>query len=238
MKKSIFFFAAFFSAALISCASTKISDNDAYVFSEENGDILYTFEASDEDSINDTMAVRIPPKGAGSFGYENEAYPGALYLDGQNNWIILDKKILDGDGFTLSIDVNPERWEFWQRIYDIGNGGDCDMWLGLDQTTKALRFSCGDVTCLAPLPETGKWTTVTTVFGKGRTYLYINGKLSQSVICSLTTARLKETVKGLYIGKSNWNDPLFKGAVDNLFISGKALSEKEVAGLSKTIPKH
>lgn len=237
MKKISLLFISAAVAAGFSCSSTgNAKSSGAYTFIKEGSEILYTFDNVESNQIKDVSQAGLTAvySGGAASAQENskEKY---LYLDGEGAHLTLDKSILDGEGFTLSIKINPERWEYWQRVFDIGNGGDCDVWLGKDKATKALRFSCADISCFAKLPETGKWTVITVTFGDGDARIYVDGNLSQSVECSLTTERLKSGVKGLYIGRSNWNDPYFKGMIDDLFISGRVLSESEIKKLASGI---
>lgn len=159
----------------------------------------------------------------------------SLLFDGQDDFIELDKSILDAKGLTFSLDIKPESWSYWQRIFDFGNGADCDVWLGYDQATKALRLAAGSASVLAPLPKVDEWTCVTVTFAEDNAALYINGKLSQKLSIGVSPEKVLQTVKGVYIGKSNWNDPMFKGMMDNIFICKRVLSEKEVLTLSKGI---
>lgn len=78
------------------------------------------------------------------------------------------------------------------RVFDIGDGSQCDVWCGMDFNTKMLRMdvfgAAGNVTILSPLPPTGQWTHIAATFGNGSAALYVNGKLAQKLPCPVKTA--------------------------------------------------
>ena len=220
LKSIVVLSAAVVMAGLPVFAKSKTAKKFA-VNSEKSLEVFLTF---DEETESYT-AKGNPVTGD---GFEGKG----LVFDGSDDYLELDKKILEGDGLTFSVNIKPESWAYWERIFDFGNGSDCDVWLGLDQATKALRLAAGSATVLAPLPETGKWTTVTVTFGEKNAAIYIDGKLSQKLSKGVSPKKVLATVKGIYVGKSNWNDPLYRGTMDNIFVASRILSAEEVQAVA------
>jgi len=63
----------------------------------------------------------------------------------------------------------------------------------------------------------------------------VNGNLIQQVPC---TNKLSGFVHGqAYVGRSNWGaDPLFTGAVDDIYVSAACASGKQIKAIMKGLP--
>lgn len=235
-------------ACFISCESTKVEGSNkksGYTIKEGDGVVAYfTF---DEDEIENDIVI--DHSGLGNDADTNsldeaelvEGYIGnALFFNGEDQYLSVTDELLSGEGFTISMWVNPTGWKDWQRIFDIGDGNVCDCWAGMDFETKQLRFdvfgSRGAIQTRAPLPKVGEWTHVAVTLGNGTASLYVNGKTVQSGPCAVSPEDIYDTVNGIYIGRSNWAaDPLFFGAIDEILLAKRAFSSKEVASLFKGI---
>lgn len=104
-------------------------------------------------------------------------------------------------------------------MIDMGNGTD-----GL-----SFEISDGSVktTLVSNTSKVNEWVRVTVTIKDGTAKLYINGALVDSASTSLTPASLASNFN--YIGKSGVKgEPLFKGVVDEIYISAKALSAQEI----------
>ncbi len=163
-----------------------------------------------------------------------------LTLDGINSYIRYPKGILDNsDELTFSIaynwtgstsSVNQKLMYFANKensvskptaymMIDMGNGSD-----GL-----SFEISDGNVktTLVSDTSKTNEWVRVTVTIKDGTARLYINGALVDSASTSITPASISSNYN--YIGKSGIKgEPLFKGVVDEIYISHKALTAQEI----------
>lgn len=241
MKKIIgILSAAACAAILMSCASTGGAKKASGPYTIKAGDGVvgyYNFEECEDDTMPDVSGNGMDIFSNGLDGLEIvEGYNGgsAMYFNGEDEYISLDSMVIEGEGCTLAMWVNPTSWKDWARVFDIGNCVE-DAWCGMDWNTKMLRMdligAAGNCSILSPLPVTNKWTHIAAVFGDGKAALYVNGKLAQKLTCPVTTANLAASVNGVYIGRSNWADPLYCGAMDDLLVANRAFSDEEIAAV-------
>ena len=225
---------------------TFAKDGSKFIIDEDSGIVgYYTFEEDIDDSMEvvDHSGNDIAVYTSALDGSEmDEGYQGkGLYFNGDDEYITLDPSCLDGDGFTFCAWINPESWRVWARVLDIGNQKE-DLWIGMDWATGKLRMDVvgsaargGGITLLAPLPPVDEWTHVAASIGKGAAKLYINGKLVQRLPCPVKPEHLAQSVQGIYVGASNWSDPLFRGVMDNVLVANRVLSGKEVAAIYRGV---
>lgn len=163
-----------------------------------------------------------------------------LTLDGINSYIRYPIGILDNaDEFTFSIaykwagntsSVNQKLMYFANKessiskptsymLIDMGNGSD-----GL-----SFEISDGNVktTLISDTVKTNEWVRVTVTIKDGTARLYINGALVDSASTSLSPSSVMPNHN--YIGRSGVKgEPLFKGVVDEIYISPTALSATDI----------
>jgi len=171
-------------------------------------------------------------------GYEGQG----LVFNGTDEFVMLDKSLLSGKGFTFCAWICPQEWRAWMRVLDIGNQIE-DLWIGMDGETGKLRMDVvgqklgkNGVKVLAPLPEAEEWTHIAATIDGKAAKLYVNGKLMQRIPCPITPAMLQKNVQGLFVGASNWgSDPLFNGIMDNVFVADRALSASEISSIFKGV---
>lgn len=233
-------FAAF---AMIGCASTGNANEPAgakYVLSEEDDVIaIYNFEEPvDEGDVPDASGNDNLGYTGGDGTYVEGKYGQAMVFNGSDGYIMIDEDAIDYDELTVAAWVKPDSWKDWARIFDFGDGGTTDAWLGFGADVRQLRFDVFSgpktVTLLAPVPVPGKWTHVAATWGNGKASLYVNGRLVQQLPLSLKASELIR--KGVFIGRSNWAaDPLFVGAMDDVFVAGKVFDRKEIKALMSGI---
>lgn len=236
--------AALLTAALTTLAFAK--GDSKFVIDENSGVVgFYTFEEDIDDSMEivDHSGNDISVYTSALDGSElDEGHDGrGLYFNGEDEYITLDPTVLDGDGFTFCAWVNPESWRVWSRVLDIGNQKE-DLWIGMDWETGKLRMdvlgaaaTAGSVTLFAPLPPIDEWTHIAASIGKGAAKLYINGKLVQRLPCPIKPSQLGANVQGIYVGASNWSDPLFHGVMDDVLVANRVLSGSEVAAVYRGV---
>jgi len=158
----------------------------------------------------------------------------AAFFDGNSTYLQLPGNITsDLQDFTISAWVRFDNPATWQRVFDFGFNTTKYMFLGLSSVSN-IRFamtvngnSNEEILNGTSLITSGKWNYFTvTQFGNIRT-LYCNGVLVDSANVSLSTADLGLTPYN-YIGKSQFNDPYFKGAIDEFKILNKASTQEEI----------
>ena len=163
----------------------------------------------------------------------------ALYFNGENEYIQVDPAALSGKGFTFAAWIKADQWTTWARIFDFGDQ-HTDVFFGVDGRTAGtlvLREESSAIQINAPLPRLKEWTHVATTFGNGKFAIYINGKIAAQGACPVTPSQVADTASGLYIGRSNWSDPFFKGAMDEVVLADKVLSSKEIKELYTPLSK-
>jgi len=135
----------------------------------------------------------------------------------------------------------------WQRIFDLGTNTTKYLFTtpynnsGLLQTSVTTGGGGAEtqVRGYAPLPA-DQWRTVTITLDTtaGRLTTYLDGV---AVSAAETTIKARDlldssaTAAG-YIGKSFYQDPLFKGAIDDFTVWHSALSPEQVAGTIGNMP--
>lgn len=242
MKKSFGgIFAAVAAVALLAgCASTGGASKKATPFTITDGSGVVGYYTFDED-VADNLVTDHSGSGLDA---ETAALDGsvvvegkigkALSFNGTDEYISIDPELLEGDGVTLAMWLKPTAWKDWARVFDIGDTKE-DAWCGMDFNTKMLRFDVigakGSISVLAPIPAPGAWTHVAATFGNGKATLYVNGKVTQEIPCANTIADLKTNVQGIFVGRSNWADPLYNGLVDDLLVAKRVFSADEIAAV-------
>src|ERR1039457_6486513 len=176
---------------------------------------------------------------------------GAVVLDGASGYVNLPNNIVTGyTAVTIETWVTDNGSGNWARIYDFGNssGGE-DFPLGSGTSGIQYMFltsrsgsgtlfgnyntpsaSQGVEWSGTPLPTGVRQHVVWASDGTAQTaWLYVNGVLvASNPGMTLTPAALGPTVND-WIGRSQWNDPLFKGSISDFRIYNGALSPLQVA---------
>ena len=127
----------------------------------------------------------------------------------------------------------------WQRIFDFGSGTQTNMFLTpRTGTAGALRFAIkvndsaeSQLNSPATLPS--GWQHVAVVFNSTdmTIQLYINGALIDEGPTEFVPADLGDTTQN-WLGKSQWPDALYTGAMDEFRIYNQALSQEEILYLA------
>jgi len=163
-----------------------------------------------------------------------------LSLDGISSYIRYPKKILDSaTELTISIAYNwaGSTSSSTQKLFDFSKKDSSvskpSSYLRLDigNGTDGLKFELNDgsssVSLSADVNKVGEWVRLTVTLGNGSAKLYVNGALVDSVSTEIMPSDICPNYN--YIGKSGIKgDPLFKGVVDEIYISPIALSSQEI----------
>lgn len=230
------------SLVLAGCGSSGGAGSTPFTLTEDSGVVGYfTFDEDIEanEVVDHSPAAMNVYTGSLDDSVTVEGKNGnGLLFNGDDEYITLESTMLEGDGFTIAMWVNPTEWKDWARVFDIGDTKE-DAWCGMDFESKMLRFDVfgakGAIKVLAPLPQVGKWTHIAATLGGGNAALYVNGKLSQKLPCAVTPADILANVQGIYVGRSNWADPLFNGVMDDVLVADRVFSASEIARLAAGI---
>jgi len=146
---------------------------------------------------------------------------------------------LTGD-WTISTWIKPAALTNWSRVFDFGTGQSVNMFLTLNADGAGPRFAitnngAGGERQLTyggqnfPLNE---WSNVVVTVSGTQGRMYLNG----TVVATNDNMTVKPSQLGAtnrnYLGKSQYNDPAYDGAIDDFAIYDRALSASEVEALA------
>lgn len=164
----------------------------------------------------------------------------ALVFDGAETYVVLDKAILEGKAWTFAAWVNADAWPRWARIFDFGDGATADMWFGFSGAEAVMRADIfapqGSVIVLGPSIPSNEWVHLAITVDGQKMTMYVNGKQAAFGYTKLSPSVV--VPNGLYIGASNWPDPLFVGKMDEILIADVAYTEAQIRAIMKGIPLH
>ncbi|MBQ7014913.1 MAG: hypothetical protein IJN12_02190 [Clostridia bacterium] len=163
-----------------------------------------------------------------------------LALDGMSSYIRYPLGILDNaDEFTISIaynwagstsGINHRLFDFSRKESSV-SAPTAYMYLDMGNGSEGLKFVISDGTSELVLTSeensTNKWIRVSVTIKNGIARLYIDGAEVASGNTSITPSMIKPNYN--YIGKSGVKGgALFKGTVDEIYISDTALTAVEL----------
>lgn len=140
---------------------------------------------------------------------------------------------------TFAAWVRPAAAANWARIFDFGNDTRTYAFLaqrdgaGLPRFAITRNFAGGEQTIVgaAPLPV-NEWSHVAVTLDGRTGTLYVNGKQAgQNTALTLTPALLG-SIANVWLGRSQYNDPTFAGAYQDVNIWQSALTAAQVAELA------
>ncbi|HTN19723.1 MAG TPA: LamG-like jellyroll fold domain-containing protein [Pelobium sp.] len=168
-------------------------------------------------------------------------YSQSLKLDGTANaYAMLPTGVVSTlTDFTISTWVRMDVKTNWMRVFDFGTGTSKYMFLSIQAgSANVMRYAIKNggseqvVSYTYTLPL-NTWTHFAITQAGSTCTLYING----TAVASNTGVTIKPSTIGStnlnYLGKSQWNDPLFKGSIDEFKIYSRALSATEIAETAK-----
>lgn len=163
-----------------------------------------------------------------------------LALDGMSSYIRYPIGILNSaTELTVSIEYNwaGQTNSSTQHLFDFSKKDSSvakptaymylDMGSGSDGLSLVMNNGGEDYVLKTDYTGTNKWVRVTVTLKNGAVKLYIDGAEIASGSTQITPAAIQPNF--IYIGKSGVKgDPLFKGTVDEIYISDTALTAAEI----------
>lgn len=186
---------------------------------------------TDSASTNHGTAFGTPAFVAGKIG-------SAIDLDGVDDYIQLPAGAAMAKDITVATWVNWDGGGNWQRIFDFGSGVFQNIFLTPRSGSSTMRVVFKDSVNgtdtehqinTAVLP-TGQWIHLAVVLKGEYATLYRNGIAVGSVF-NVPMNPIDFTGTQNYVGKSQYNDPLFNGRVDDFRVYNHALSGAAVWNL-------
>ncbi len=168
---------------------------------------------------------------------------GAMKLNGTaTSYATLNPGLLTGlNDFTISTWVKMDALSNWMRIFDFGAGTSKYMFLtpqvnvssGKSTVRYTIKNGSGEQSVSYPFSfPLNTWTHFAISQSGDTAKLYINGALVAANAVLIKPSDLGITNQN-YLGKSQYNDPLLKGSIDEFKIFNRAFSEAEVLDAMK-----
>lgn len=195
-------------------------------------------------AVQDAITALASGQGASAspIGRVTGRYGQALQLGGTSGaqYVQLPAAVLTGlTSFTVATWINrtTTTGQNWARVFDFGSGTSAYMFLTVSAGGGGARFAIStggsgaeqQITATSALP-TG-WTHVAVTLSGGIGTLYVNGTaVAVNNAIKLTPANLTGA-NNLWIGRSQYGDPLLQADVDEFQIYDHALSQAQIQSL-------
>jgi hypothetical protein len=189
----------------------------------------YSFNGDAQDTTgyaNDAMQIGGPT-------FTNAPSP-VLNLNGTSAYLRLPQRLGDSTDFTFGGWVKWDGGGDWQRIFDFGEDTGNYMFLtpkGGSNLRFAIKDGGGEQQLNAPALTVGQWTHVAVTISGNTGKLFVNGVLADTNT-TMTINPVDLGTKRNYIGKSQFNDPYFKGQLDELRFYDFSITEAQVAAMT------
>ncbi|MGW2521402.1 LamG-like jellyroll fold domain-containing protein [Streptomyces sp. NPDC001617] len=167
---------------------------------------------------------------------------GAVALDGADGHVALAEDLLAGaSAYSVATWVRLEgQPAYWSRVFDFGTGVTANMFLTPRSDSGTLRFAItaggggAEQRIDADPLATDRWVHVALTYGGGTAVLYVDGReAGRNAGVTVEPRYFGNHIRAAYIGKSQYDDPYLKGAVDDFRVYGRTLTAAEVAGLAQ-----
>lgn len=193
----------------------------------------YDFQGSGNDSAGSRHATI-----AGVATYVAGPTPAegtALAFNGSSTYATLPAGVATSADITLSSWVKWNGGGSWQRIFDCGNDTSSYMFLTPSSGDGTMRFAIttasgtGEQILDTTALPVGRWMHLAVTLSGNTGVLYVDGAPRVAGRITLDPADVNATRN--YLGKSQYADPLFAGALDDFRIYDYALTRAEIANL-------
>jgi fibronectin type 3 domain-containing protein len=179
----------------------------------------YDFESNANDDLGNFHGTV-----TGTATYAAGRYGNGLVFDGSSTYVTLPANAVDYQDITVAAWVNWNGSGNFQRIFDFGN--NTNQYLLLTPNSGGFRFAIknggAEEAVTAPALTAGQWAHVAVTLKGGTATLYLNGvPVGVNNAITISPADFKPAFN--YIGKSQFNDPLFNGTIDSFRIYNHAL---------------
>ncbi|MCE6997106.1 glycoside hydrolase family 127 protein [Saccharothrix sp. S26] len=161
---------------------------------------------------------------------------------GSYQYVDLPPTVLgDSAAITLSAWVKPGHDANWARVFDFGNDTTRYLYLAVRNQNGVPRFAITTngpgaeqgINGVAPLPL-DRWSHVAVTIAGTTGTLYVDGTpVGVNTAMTLNPAVLGR-LRNNWLGRSNYPDPVFAGALDQVDVWSRALSADEVRRLLDT----
>lgn len=197
----------------------------------------YAFQLdAKDDTVNHNDGVAESGSGYAPGGLDGST----LALNGAG-YVSLPAEVVNYDQVTIAAWVYWRGGQNWQRIFDFGNGTNENLFLtpanwsgsSMQFTITKAGVATNDLTT-SSLPVDA-WSHVAVVLGNGTAKLFVNGVLKASMATTIKPSDINPVLN--YIGKSQYPDPMFNGAIDDFRIYNYALNATDVAALAAATPE-
>jgi hypothetical protein len=193
----------------------------------------WNFNGNATSSLNATHGTSF-----GSPAYVTGKIAQAVDLDGTDDYIDLPDPIGRAGDLTVATWVNWDGGGDWQRVFDFGTGTHQYLCLTPKAGGGGLRLVLKDAIngrdieyqVNAPTLVTGQWIHLAVVMKGNYMTLYQDGKPVGSAF-DLQSSIAHFPATNNYIGKSQYNDPLLNGRIDDFRVYAKALDGPEIWSL-------
>ena len=203
-------------------------------------DAWYTFDDCDNTVVRDVSGNGMDATLKQSGAAVNEIGTLSLNKNNENNGFLqLPEKILSGaEEFTFAAWVKQDESRAWARLFDFGmSSSNGYMFFAPYVNNNLARYaitnagSGSEEQLNTTAFNDGEWQHFAIKQEKGTVSIYINGiKTAQKEIAKTPAGSIK-TAQKCYIGKSQYNDPYFKGEIKDVKIYSKSLSDEQIAGI-------
>ncbi|WAU81738.1 glycoside hydrolase family 127 protein [Streptomyces sp. Qhu-G9] len=158
---------------------------------------------------------------------------------GSYQYVSLPAAVLNGSAaITLSAWVKPTHNANWTRVFDFGNNNTRYMYLAARNAGGVPRFA---ITTNGPGGEQGlngtaalplnQWSHLAVTISGSTGTLYVNGaSVAQNTSMTLNPSSLGALTNN-WLGRSNFDDPVFAGAYDEFNVWSRALTAAEITSL-------
>jgi len=165
-------------------------------------------------------------------------FNNAVHFNGtSSSYATLPDGILSAvNDFTISAWVKLDALDTWARIFDFGTGTTNYMFLAPKSSNGCLRYEitkgsgAQQINSTAAIPA-GTWKHIAITLKDTVGIMYVDGvEVGRNNSMKITPSALGATTKN-YLGKSQWNDPYLKGAIDEFKIFNQALTPAQISQL-------